>query len=147
MILMNNCGILACGLDRGRILEQRPRLGVGLSRWWSWSECLRGHRHQREQRRRCRKGHQSVQLLVFVCAEVGSCTDNDAQGHGMVTGSDGAPSLASLNAMDEVLSSMERGTMWDTAVFTGTNDYDAIGPFAVADRASRAWLCVQNKTL
>ena len=58
----------------------------------------------------------------------------------LVTGSDGGTIIGVLNAMDEVLSSVERqifqmsiasssGTMWDTAVNTTTNDYDAIGPF------------------
>ena len=96
-------------------------------------------------------------------AEVGNCTDNDAHGHGthvagtvaghqygvtkhaiihgmLVIGSDGGGTiLGVLNAMDEVVSSVERqifqmsiassaGTMWDTAVNTATNDYDAIGP-------------------
>ena len=37
----DNCAILAWGLHRGHILQQRVRMGVGLSRWWSWSECLR----------------------------------------------------------------------------------------------------------
>ena len=97
---------------------------------------------------------------LSLCAEVGSCTDNDAQGHGIhvagtaaghqygvakhaiihgmqVIGLDGGGTIIGvLNAMDEVVSSVERqmsnassaGTMWDTAVNTATNDYDAIGP-------------------
>ena len=119
-------------------------------------------------------------VALSLCAEVGNCTDNDAHGHGthvagtvaghqygvakhatihgmQVIGSDGRGTIIGvLNAMDEVVSSVERqifqmsiassaGTMWDTAVNTATNDYDAIGPFALADRASRACLCTKNK--
>ena len=99
---------------------------------------------------------------LSLCAEVGSCTDNDAHGHGthvagtvagyqygvakhaiirgmLVIGSDDGTIIGVLNAMDEVVSSVERqifqmsiassaGTMWDTAVNTATNDCDAIGP-------------------
>ena len=55
-------------------------------------------------------------------------------------GSDGGSTIIGvLSATDEVVSSVERqifqmsiassaGTMWDTAVNTATNDYDAIGP-------------------
>ena len=99
-------------------------------------------------------------ICLSLCAEVGSCTDNDAQGHGIhvagtaaghqyvvakhaiihgmqVIGSDGGGTIiGALNAMDEVVSSVERqmsiassaGTVWDTVVNTATNDYDAIGP-------------------
>ena len=111
---------------------------------------------------------------LSLCAEVGNCTDNDAHGHGthvvgtvaghqygvakhatihgmQVIGSDGKSTITGvLNAMDEVVSSVERqifqmsvassaGTMRDTVVNTATNDY------AMADRASRTWLCTQNK--
>ena len=100
---------------------------------------------------------------LSLCAEVGSCTDNDAHSHGthvaetlaghqygvakhatihgmLVIGSDGEGIIIGvLNAMDEVVSSVERqifqmsiassaSTMWDTTVNTATNDYDAIGP-------------------
>ena len=108
---------------------------------------------------------------LSLCVEVGSCTDNDAHGHGthvagtvaghhygvakhatihgmQATGSDGRGTITGvLNAMDEVVSSVERqifqmsiassaGTMWDTVVNTATNDYDTIVVVAVGNYQS-----------
>ena len=98
---------------------------------------------------------------VSLCVEVGSCTDNDAHGHGthvagtvagsqygvakhatihgmQVVGADGTGTIIGiLNAMDEVVSSVERqifqmsiassaSTVWDNAVDIATNSYAAI---------------------
>ena len=108
---------------------------------------------------------------LSLCAEVGSCTDNDAHVHGthvagtvaghqygvakhatihgmQVIGSDGRGTIiGALNAMDEVVSSVERqifqmsiassaGTMRDTVVNTATNDYDSIVVVAVGNYQS-----------
>ena len=106
---------------------------------------------------------------LSLCAEVGSCTDNDAQGHGIhvagtaaghrygvakhaiihgmqVIGSDGGVTIIGvLNAMDEVVSSVERQHHVGHRSEHSDKRLRCHRSVAMADRASRAWLCTQNK--